>query len=144
MARILDIQKRSNAWVANLAVNVINIIEKNEQQTTEFNRKQLLASKNAAGTSLIHNRTGSDKLSKAYAKRTGKTKPNIFVSGAYQSAMFMTMPNEKEYFITSDDEKVKYLPGMYDKLHGIAPENQSKVQSLNNKLVIDDYLKVFQ
>ena len=71
----------------------------------------------------------------------GKTKPNIFVTGAYQGAMFMIMPDEKQYFITSDDEKVKYLPKMYDKLHGIAPENQPKVQEINNGLVINDYLK---
>jgi len=144
MARILDIQKKSNAWVANLATNVINIIEANEQKTTAFNRVQMLNSKNADGTSLVNNRTGSDKLSKAYARRFGKSKPNIFVTGNYQSAMFMTMPDEKSYFITSDDEKVKYLPGNYDKLHGIAPENQPKVQAINNALVINDYMKVFQ
>ena len=141
MSRILDIQKKSNAYVANLGTNVIRIIEDNEQKTTEFNRKQLLSSKNAAGTALINNRTGSENLSRGYARRMGKTKPNIFVTGAYQGAMFMIMPDEKQYFITSDDEKVKYLPKMYDKLHGIAPENQPKVQEINNALVINDYLK---
>lgn len=144
MARILEIQRKSNAWVDNLETNVINIIESNEQKTTEFNRDQMMKSKNADGTSLVNNRTGSDKLSKAYARRTGKSKPNIFVTGDYQAAMFTTMPDAKNYFITSDDEKVKYLPGNYDKLHGIAPENQPKVQAINTALVINDYMKVFQ
>ena len=140
MARIVEIQKKSNTWVANLKENVINIIEENSQQTVDFNRSQLLNSNDADGKPLINNRTGSDKLSPAYARRTGKSKPNIFETGEYQKAMFLTMPDPKQYFITSDDEKVKYLPGNYNKLHGIAPENQPKAQKINNTLIIDNYL----
>lgn len=140
-SRIIDIQKKSNQYMSNFDDNVISIITNNEQKTTEFNRRQMLNSKNAAGTDLIHNRTGSNKLSKAYAKITGKKKPNIFESGNYQKSMFLTMYDIKSYQITSDDEKVKYLPDNYDNLHGISPENQDKVRKINDKAICDDYMK---
>lgn len=141
MARIIDIKNRSNQWVNNFGLNVVRVIEGIDQKTVDFNRAQMLASKNAGGSPLIHNRTGSAKLSAAYAKRTGKTRPNIFISGEFQSSMFLVMNDEKEYFITSDNYLVRYLPTNYDKLFGISPQNQPKAQKINDKAIIDDYLK---
>jgi hypothetical protein len=68
------------------------------------------------------------------------------VTGEFQEAMFLFMPDKKDYFIGSKDRKVKWLAGNYgQKIFGVAPENQPKAQAVNDKLIVEDYLKtVFQ
>lgn len=143
MNRIIDIQKKSNEWLANFTANVVRVIETDQQKTVDFNRLQMLKSKDADNKPLIHRSTGSEKLTKAYAKRTGKTKPDLFVRGDFQEAMFLFMPSEKEYFISSKDYKSGFLSKNYGKIFGIAPENQNKVQAVNDAAIINDYLKIF-
>lgn len=145
MPRILDIQKRSNQYLASFKDNVIRVIESNENIMLNMNKSQMLGSLDAQDKPLIHSRTKSANLSKAYARRTGKSKPNLFNTGDFQSGMFFTMPTEKEYIISSDDEKVNFLQGNYGKIFGVSPKNQQKAQEINNKAIIDDYKKnVFQ
>jgi hypothetical protein len=146
MALILDMQKRSNEWLANFEANVIRIIESDQQKTVDLNRSQMFNSKDANNKPLIHKNTGSELLSKAYARRTGKKKPDLFVTGEFQNAMFLFMPDQKQYFIGSKDYKVKWLAKNYgQKIFGVAPDNQDKAKSINDANIINDYLKeVFQ
>jgi hypothetical protein len=145
MNRILDIQKKSNQYLANFTANVVRVIEMNAEKTVDFNRLQMLKNKDADNKPLIHKSTGSDKLSKAYAKRTGKTKPDLFVRGDFQEAMFLFMPDEKEYFISSKDYKTGWLAKNYGNIFGVAPENQPKAQKINDAAIVNDYLNsVFQ
>lgn len=141
MARILEIQKRSKDYMSDFSDNVIRVIESNEGQMLNMNRSQMLKSLDANDRPLIHARTGSARLSLAYAKRTGKSKPNLFVNGRFQSDMFFTMPTLKDYIIASDNELNKYLPKNYGKIFGVSPANQPKAQEINNKAIIDDFLK---
>lgn len=141
ISRIVDIAKRSNQYVGSLSANIVRVIELNSTKTLDFNRSQMLGSKDADNKPLIHKKTGSANLSKQYARRTGKRKPNLFESGAFQDEMFLTMPSEKEYFIGSKDYKTIYLTGNYGKIFGIASDNQPKVQKVNDKLIIEDYKK---
>jgi hypothetical protein len=90
---------------------------------------------------LIHARTGSPILSKPYAKRKGKSKPNLFDRGDFQNGMILTMPTEKEYIITSDDPKVNFLIGNYGPIFGVSPKNQPKAQEKNNADIVNDYKK---
>src|ERR1035437_1521536 len=105
MSRILDIQKKSNDYLANFTANVVRVIELNAEETIDLNRMQMLKHKDAEGLPFVNTWTRSDKLSKAYAKKTGKSKPDLWVSGDFQEGMFLTMPSEKEYFIASKDYK---------------------------------------
>lgn len=118
----------------------INAIESNGDLMVNMNRRQMLSSLDADERPLINKRTGSARLSAAYAKRTGKSTPNLFLRGDFQFAMFFTMPTIKDYIITSDNDLVKYLPVNYGKIFGVSPTNQPKVQEINNKAIIDDYL----
>jgi len=140
MARIIDIQKKSAQWMANFDANVVKAIEANPKNV-EANRVQMFNSTDADDKSLIHKLTGSTNLTKAYAKRSHKTKPNLFLTGAFQKAMFIFMPNSKEYFMSSKDQKAGYLTKNYGKIFGISPTNQPKVKESNNALIINDYLK---
>lgn len=140
ISRIVEIAKRSNQYIQNLSANVVKVIESNPKNL-DFNRSQMIGSKDADGKSLIHKSTGSSKLSKAYARRTGKSKPDLLISGAFQDQMFLTMPNEKEYFIGSKDYKSGFLSENYGKIFGISPSNQPRAQKINDKLVIEDYKK---
>ncbi len=145
MNRILDIQKRSNQYLAAFKDNVIRVIESNENLMLNMNKSQMLASLDAQDKPLIHARTKSAYLSKQYAKRKGKNKPNLYDRGDFQNGMFMTLPTEKDYIISSDDTKVNFLQGNYGKIFGVAPSNQSKAKEINDKAIINDYLKsVFQ
>ena len=150
MSRILEIQKKSNQYLANFTANVVRVIEGNAEKTVDFNRMQFLQSKDANGKPLIHNSTGKQTLTKAYAKKTGKTKPNFWLKGDFQEAMFLTMPDEKEYFIASKDFKSGYLSKNYssgdkDSIFGVAPDNQPKAQKINDAALVNDYLNsVFQ
>jgi len=142
MARILDIQKKSNQYVANLTANIVRVIESNSGTMIDFNRSQMLANNDADGVGLTHASTKSKNLTKAYARRTGKTKPNLYLSGEFQDKMIFTMPNEREYFISSKDYKTQWLAGAYGKIFGVAPNNQPKAQKINDKAVINDYLNL--
>lgn len=144
ISQIVEIAKRSAQYVANMNANIIRVVEGNPK-TVDFNRSQMIINKDADGKALTNTRTGSTKLSKAYARRTGKSKPDLFVTGQFQDAMFLTMPSEKEYFISSKDYKTNWLAKNYGKIFGVAPANQKKVQEINDKAVINDYQKaVFQ
>lgn len=145
MARILEIQKRSNSYIANLEANVTRVIESKQRDTVDLNRLQMLSNKDADGKPLIHKSTKSQYLTKAYAKKTGKSKPDLWVRGDFQEAMFMIMPSVKEYFISSKNYLTLWLAKNYGKIFGVAPGNQPKAQKINDKAVAEDYLKkVFQ
>lgn len=110
-----------------------------------MNKSQMLASLDAMDKPLVHARTKSQYLSKQYAKRKGKNKPNLYDGGDFQNGMFMTLPTEKDYIISSDDTKVNFLQENYGKIFGVAPSNQEKAKEINDKAIIDDYFKnVFQ
>lgn len=144
-SRILEIQKRSNQYMAAFKDNVIRVIESNENIMLNMNKSQMLASLDAQDKPLIHKRTGSDKLSRAYAKRKGKSKPNLFDRGDFQAGMIFTMPTEKDYIITSDDTKVNFLVGNYGSIFGVSPKNQPKAKEVNDSAIVNDYFKnVFQ
>ena len=144
MASLLDIAKRSQQYVDNLNDNIDRVINYPviEEQLTDLNRKQLLMSVGADGAPLVHQMTGSPRLSKAYAKRTGKTYPNIFLSGAYQKEMFTDSEYGKGiYRQSSYNHLVKYLPYNYTNLHGVNKMNQPKAQEITSKAIAEDYQK---
>lgn len=146
MNRIVEIAQRSNDYLNSFSNNIVRVIETNQEKTVALNKKQMLQSIDADGNPLINNRTGSEKLSKQYARRTGKKKPNLKLTGEFQEGMFLIMPDEKQYFIGSKDHKVKWLSSDYgQKIFGVAPDNQEKAQAVNDSAIIKDYLKqVFQ
>jgi hypothetical protein len=125
--------------------NVIRVIESNKNIMLNMNKSQMLGSLDAMDKSLIHSRTKSPLLSKAYAKRKGKSKPNLFDRGDFQGGMIFTIPTEKDYIITSNDPKVNFLVGNYGSIFGVSPKNQPKAKEKNNHDIIEDYRKsVFQ
>ena len=143
MVRILEIQKRSNQYIANLEANVVKVLESksNSENMIQTNQKQFFQHKDASDSPLIHKDTGVPTLSKAYAKRTGKTKPDFFVSGDFWDQMFFTMPNMNEYFIGSKSHIGKFLVINYGGIYGISPKNQPPVQKKNDKAIVEDYFK---
>jgi len=110
-----------------------------------MNRVQMFNSQDAEGNPLIHKSTGSEFLTKAYAKKSGKKKPNFYLTGEFQNEMDMFMPSEKEYFINSKDYKSGFLSKAYGKIFGVGPTQQPKAKEINDKAIIADYFKtVFQ
>lgn len=142
MSSILEIAKKSQQYIDNLGDNIDRVINSPEieEQLTELNRKQLLMSVGNDGAPLIHQMTGSPRLSPAYAKRTGKQYPNIFLSGAYQKEMFTDSEYSKKiYRQSSFNRLVKYLPENYPNLHGVNKMNQPIAHVITSKAIANDY-----
>ena len=139
MSRILEIKALSEKYIAELGDNIIRVVE--ASNTVDWNKKQMLSNTTADDRPLIHRLTGSEYLSKAYQKRTGKKKPNLKLTGAFQEEMMLTMPDEKQYFVVSFDEKSQILQNNYGNIFGISPKNRPEVIQMNNNAVIEDYLK---
>jgi len=141
MNRIVEIAKRSNQYMNQFTANVVRVIEDNSDKMLDFNRSQMINSKDADDSNLVHKSTGSTKLSKAYSRKTGKSKPDLLLSGSFQDKMTFIMQDENEYFISSKDFKTEYLAENYGNIFGISPKNQVKAQKINDKAIIEDYLE---
>jgi len=141
MPSVVEIGKRARAYLANFDDNVDEVLNSPqvEEQLTQLNRRQMLLSVGGDGKALIHQKTGSPLLSKAYAKRMRKQYPNIYVNGNYQGEMFTeTRYKQKNYLISSLNRLVKYLPFNYKNLHGIAPSNQPLAQQVTSEAISKD------
>jgi len=141
MRSIHDIRLRSNAYMASMDIQMENSLDKVEQKITNLNRKQLLSSQDNKGAPLVNTKTGSTKLSSAYAKKTGKRRPNLRLKGVFQFDMFTDFRFPNEYFIQSSDSKQGFLNAMYKGLFGIASKNRDKAKAITGKAILTDYIK---
>jgi hypothetical protein len=128
---------RLDEFVTNLDANIIEAVMKVEPQLTGLNKKQLLMSVGNDDKPLINKNTGTAYLSKAYGKRTGKNRPDLRLTGNYHKEMFTEMTDRNNYFQSSYDRKVEFLPSNYPNAHGIAPSNQPKAKELTTKAIGD-------
>jgi len=136
---IHNLRKKSNAFVANLDLHVVSIIEHNEK-LLQLNKAQLQASKTAKGGDLINTLTGSPFYSPAYGKKKGYTKPDLFVSGAFYRDMDILLKGSNEWFITSFSRVTKYLTEMYDDIFGI--QNKKKAQKITTDELRNKYKRL--
>jgi len=137
---IAAIAKRSNQFVSRLPVHVAQAVLNVETKLVDMNRRQMLASKRADGAPI------TPLYSNPYARRKGFKKPNLYVTGEFQSEMFLHVnENEGTFFISSFDEKMKYLIKMYSlKIFGIAPKDLPQAQKISvDQLRSIYYLYVF-
>jgi hypothetical protein len=136
MATIHELATRMNAFVSNIDSNIEAAVMNVEDDVLTLNRKQMLSSFGNDDRPLIHSRTGKASLSQAYAKKTGKSKPNIFVNGNYQNGMFLDiLDGLSGYYVASWHELNRYLPDNYKNLLGIAPSNKTKAYAITNKAI---------
>jgi len=125
MTTVSQLRKKSNSFVTNLDKHIADVIEHNEK-LLQLNKAQLKANKNAKGSALINNKTGSANLSPGYAKRKHKAKPDIFDTGATYKDMDLLFNEPKTWFITSYTDYTKHLVSMYSDLFGIKDTNKAK------------------
>jgi hypothetical protein len=132
MGQLHELRLRSNAFIANMDQHIEYSIADSADELIKLNRKQMMSSVNAEDKPLIHLKTGSPYLSKSYARKTGKTKPNLYNSGSFQKEMFLE-PRFPEYFIRSFD--------MYDNFFGVSPENQPEAKKITFANFYERYKK---
>ena len=141
MGKIADLRKRSNAFVSNLPIHLATSIEQVEQKLVDLNREQMLKSRLSTGAAI------RPKYSPAYAIKKGFTKPNLFVTGEFQSEMFLSFnENNLTYFIASFDFKTPFLRKFYgDNIFGIETDNRSKAHAITTPAIAIIYKqKVFR
>lgn len=129
MGQLHELRLRSNAFVAKIDQYIEDSIVDSADELIKLNRKQMMSSTNADDKPLIHLKTGSSNLSNGYAKKNGKTKPNLYNSGGFQKEMFLE-PRFPQYFIRSFNEVGKHLVKMYDNIFGVSPENQDEAKQI--------------
>ena len=140
MGQLHELRLRSNAFVANMDKHIEDSIVDSADELIKLNRKQMMSSVNAEDKPLIHLKTGSPYLSKSYARKTGKLKPNLYESGGFQKEMFLE-PRFPEYFIRSFNQVGKYLVDMYDNFFGVSPENQPEAKKITFANFYERYKK---
>ena len=127
MGRLHEIRLRSDRFIANLNVKIAEAIENVEDGLVDLNQQQMLESKDVEGMPLTHKLTGSPYLSAPYARRTNKQTPNLYLSGDFQKAMFLSVDeNNGTWFIDSQDFKSQHLVANYGKIFGIQDKNRAK------------------
>ncbi len=145
-SRIHEIRLKLNSYVANLDANIIRVIESKpvSEKLIILNQTQMLRSKDSQDKPLRNASTGKTSLTPAYAKRTGKTKPNMFETGTFFDSQIFTMPNMSEYFVAAKERQ--YLNKNYGgTLFGVAPSNSTKAKRITHKAVGQDIKqKVFR
>ena len=127
----------------NVDLLVAEAVDNKETDLVKLNQKQMLAHKLSNDKDFVNSKTGKKKLSSAYAKRSGKTYPNLYVDGTFQSEMFLEVnENDKTFFLGSFWSKTKYLTGQYtEKIFGISPKNRPKAQRISLKELSRIYYK---
>ena len=147
MNRIVQIAKDSQTYMDRFEANVVTIVESKpiSDFIIDINRDQFAKHQDANGNPLIHKSTGKPTLTKYYAKKTGKSKPDFLVTGEFQDKMFLKMPSIEEYVPGSKDYKSLFLSKNYGKIFGVAPANQKKSQQKVDSAIIGDFKnKVFK
>ena len=125
-----------NAFIANLDVNIEDAIESNQEGIINLNREQMILSSGNDGKPLIHKSTGKATLTPAYARKTGKTHPNIYEDGSFQKGMELYIGSgAKTYDISSRHWLDRYLPLNYSNLYGIMQANAYRAYSVTNKAI---------
>lgn len=135
MPKLHKIRTKIEGFVQNINVNIAIAIENNERQLVQMNRQQMLDSKDSTGKPLIHKQTGSEYLSPAYARMTGKRKPDLHLTGDFQSEMFLDVNELKmQYMIDSEDEKSGLLVENYGKnIFGVPAMRRNEAKLMNLK-----------
>jgi len=128
MGKLHELRIRSNSFVANMNVNIALSIESVEKELVQMNKAQMLSSKDAENQPLFHSGTGSELLSPAYAKRTKKRTPNLYLTGDFQKGMFLNVnEGNLNWFIDSEDSKSKHLVNNYRNIFGIYDHQKAKI-----------------
>lgn len=135
MSNIRSIAEKLAVWMNNIDSNIEDSVNKNEQELTDLNKKQLLMSTGNDDKPLVNQKTGSSYLSKQYARRTGKNRPDLRLKGDYYKEMFTQVISRNEYTQSSFDRKVEFLPDIYPNAHGIAPSNRRNAYSITNHAI---------
>lgn len=136
---ITKLASAAQAWNNNEDAEIAQAIRDSEKELTKLNRSQLLKSKDSADKPLTHKSTGKTRLTPAYAKKTGKKKPNLFLEGKFQKSIFLTV-GTKEHFFNATDFKTPFLTNNYGEIFGIAPSNENKESTIVSKKYLNNYI----
>lgn len=128
MGKLHNIRLKSDAFIAQYNVNIRLAILNAANKLIAMNKAQMMNHKDAEGKPLTNKQTGSTKLSPAYARMKGQTRPNLFLKGSFQNQMFMEVnENNLTWFIDSYDDKSGILTENYGlKIFGIKDTQRAK------------------
>lgn len=136
--------KKAKKYNSQIKLHQAIAVKASEPVIVKLNRKQMLRSKLSNDKPMVHAKTGSNLLSKAYGKRTGKKRPNLFVDGTFQGEMFLeTNENDGTYFLYSFWAKTKYLVISYtEKIFGIPKKDKKTAINKASKEMYNRYRKL--
>jgi len=129
-----DFNFKFQLFVSDLNKNMALAVEQNEKPLVQLNRDQMQIGVNAEGKTIGAYRSVSyAKFKKEMGSKAPYRVPDLLLTGAFQRDMILEV-DEKDYFITSTDDKTDSLIEKYsDKIFGIGPDSKVQAQSLNTK-----------
>jgi len=136
--------KRAREYNSRIKLHQAIAVKDSEPVIVNLNRKQMRRSKLSNDQAMVHAKTGSPLLSKEYGRRTGKTKPDLFVDGTFQGEMFLeTNENDGTYFLGSFWAKTKYLIGNYTEwIFGIPKKDMKTASNEASRNMFKNYKKI--
>jgi hypothetical protein len=144
MGKLNELTLRHNRFVQNMNVIISLSIESVDTSLINMNKNQMLHSKDSNDNPLIHKQTGSQYLSLLYAIRTNKSKPDLYLTGDFQRAMFLDVnENNLTWFIDSQDWKSGILTENYGNgIFGIPKDRQSEAKKLTGTAFNNSYKRM--
>ncbi len=132
--------KKAQAWNDNEDREIQQAIKDSAEALKKLNRGQLLKSKDSKDRALTHKSTGKTTLTPAYAKKTGKRKPNLLLEGKFQQSIFLTV-GIKEHSFGATNFKTPFLVNNYGlDLFGVAPSNENKESVIVSRNYLNNYI----
>lgn len=126
LEQIRLLKERSNAFVQNIDKHIKTVIDANEKRLLILNQNQLKKHTDKKSSPLINKRTGSELLSPAYAKRTGKKRPDFKLTGNLFRNMYLIIQTPDEYKISSQTAYTEHLVNNYgDDAFGVGDKKKA-------------------
>jgi hypothetical protein len=138
-----ELKQRSNDFVANLEVHLIEVIHDNENKIIAMNQEQMQAGKTSKGGKIGRLRNpfyARQKIDNGGVAPFGDV--DLLNTGAFQSKM-MLWTDGKTYEIGSTDSKETDLVGKYGpEMFGLMPTFQDDARDLTGKSLAEKYKKL--
>lgn len=137
-----DFNDKLQTFASNINEQMGIVIEQNEKQLVQMNREQLRKGEDTEGQ-ILEPPLRNYQYAKSKKERGGQAPfwiPDLFLTGAFQGGMIIEV-EDRDYFITSTDEKTEKLSKRYKNIFGVGVQNELKAQAINTKQLADNLKK---
>ena len=136
MGKLRELTIKVSQFVDNLSAILDYAVQSSDNELVFLNKQQMLQSKLSDDTSIL------PEYSASYAAFKGFSKPDLKLTGDFQSEMFLIADNG-QFQIASTDYKTPLLVNKYsENIFGIAPSNTEKAKAITTQKIAIEFKKI--